>query len=92
MSSDAPEATESTTPAPNPRAVMARRVEFVLIAIGGVFIIGGWGIGHQEWARGLGWLFTGLGFAIELVNGRILKPSRAAEPSPERPATDESTP
>jgi hypothetical protein len=63
----------------NPRVALARRAEFVLIAIGGVFIIGGWGIGHQEWARALGWLFAGFGFAIEMVYGRVLKKSRTSE-------------
>jgi hypothetical protein len=100
VSSDAPEA--PANPATNPRVVLARRTEFVLIAIGGVFIIFGWGIGHQEWARALGWLFAGFGFAIEMVYGKVLKGGRApgkqtetqAEKEPEATqshATDEST-
>ncbi|WP_027862444.1 hypothetical protein [Marmoricola sp. URHB0036] len=89
MSSDASEV--PTTSDTNARAVLARRVEFIMIGIGGVFIILGWGIGHQEWARALGWAFTGVGFAIELVYGKVLKPSRtAAKPEPEPLATDES--
>src|SRR3954454_10485476 len=89
VSSDAPEV--PTTSDTNARAVLARRVEFIMIGIGGVFIILGWGIGHQEWARALGWAFTGVGFAIELVYGKVLKPSRtAAKPEPEPLATDES--
>ena len=77
MSKDAPEAPSS--PATNPRVALARRAEFVMIAIGGVFIIGGWGFAHQEWARALGWLFAGIGFAIEMVYGRVLKKPRAEE-------------
>ncbi len=88
VSSDAPEV--PTTNEKNARAVLARRVEFIMIGIGGVFIILGWGIGHQEWARALGWAFTGVGFAIELVYGKVLKPSRTTEPEPEPRATDES--
>jgi len=95
VSSDAPEAT--TDPLTNPRMVLARRAEFVLIALGGVFIIGGWGFGHQEWARALGWICTGLGFAIELVYGRVRQASRAAAQEPatdaertQPPATDDS--
>jgi hypothetical protein len=90
VSSDAPEV--PTTSEKNPRAVLARRVEFIMIGIGGVFIILGWGIGHQEWARALGWAFTGVGFAIELVYGKVLKPSRTTQPEPEARATDESKP
>ena len=84
------------------RAALARRVEFGVIALGGLFLILGWGIGHQEWARAVGWILTGIGFAIEMVYGRVLKPSRAAEadaepdpepdPEPERRVTDESAP
>jgi hypothetical protein len=92
VSNDAPE-TPSTTETP-PRVVLARRLEFTLIAIGGVFIILGWGIGHQEWARALGWLFAGIGFAIEMVYGRLYraagKTRRTSEPEPDRRTTDES--
>jgi hypothetical protein len=79
VSSDAPEvpATQSTE-ANNPRVVLARRAEFALIALGGVFIIFGWGIGHQEWARAVGWLFAGIGFAIEMVYGKVVRKPRAA--------------
>ena len=84
VSSDAPETTVS--PATSPRVVLARRIEFVLIGIGGVFIIGGWGFAHQEWARALGWLFTGVGFAIEMVYGRVLRASGSAEKKAEPPA------
>ena len=89
MSSDVPEV--PTTNDTDARARLARRVEFTMIGIGGVFIILGWGIGHQEWARALGWAFTGVGFAIELVYGKVLKPARTpAKPEPEPLATDES--
>ena len=81
-----------------PRVVLARRFEFSLIALGGVFLIFGWGIGHQEWARAVGWLCTGIGFAIEMVYGKVVRAAKlppAAEPetapTPAKPATDEST-
>jgi hypothetical protein len=94
VSSDAPEASPENPTGnptePNPRVVLMRRLEFVAIAIGGVFIIGGWGIGHQEWARALGWAFAGVGFAIEMVYGRVFRSSRKAEPKPEQPSSDES--
>jgi hypothetical protein len=67
--------------------VLARRVEFSLIAVGGLFLIFGWGIGHQEWARALGWIFTGIGFAIEMVYGRAAKAAR----SPKRDGAEEAT-
>lgn len=89
MSSDAPEAlTKDETHA---RAVLARRIEFVMIGIGGVFIIFGWGFGQHEWARALGWIFTGVGFAIEMVYGRVIKPAQkdvqkaAPQAAPETP-------
>jgi len=59
--------------------VLARRAEFALIALGGVFIIFGWGIGHQDWARALGWLFAGCGFAIEMLYGKVFKADRSAQ-------------
>jgi hypothetical protein len=90
VSSDAPEASTGNPTEPNPRVVLMRRLELVAIAIGGVFIIGGWGIGHQEWARALGWAFAGIGFAIEMVYGRVFRSSRNAEAKPEQPAGDES--
>ena len=90
VSTDAPEVPTSATP--HPRAVLARRIEFTMIAIGGVFIILGWGIGHQEWARALGWAFTGIGFAIEMVYGKVLKPSRAAGKADGPGAASESSP
>jgi hypothetical protein len=96
VTSDAPEvpATPRTaeTEAKNPRVVLARRAEFGLIALGGVFIILGWGIGHHEWARALGWIFTGIGFAIEMVYGRVARQPRLARPETEPQPTDESTP
>ena len=67
--------------------VLARRIEFSLIALGGVFLIFGWGIGHQEWARAVGWLCTGIGFAIEMVYGKIVRAAKlppAAEPEGSR--------
>jgi hypothetical protein len=76
VSSDAPEAPAKDET--HARAVLARRVEFAMIGLGGVFIIFGWGFGHQEWARALGWAFTGIGFAIEMVYGRVLKPASKA--------------
>jgi hypothetical protein len=78
--------------------ILARRVEFSLIAIGGCFLILGWGIGHHEWARAVGWLFTGIGFAIEMVYGKVVRATRATEPEPEpepepdASVTDESAP
>jgi hypothetical protein len=50
-----------------------------MIAIGGVFIIFGWGVKAEEWARGLGWLLTGLGFACEMVYGQLSKAARNAD-------------
>jgi hypothetical protein len=92
VSSNAPEV--KSPPKTHARAVLARRVEFSLIAIGGVFIILGWGIGHQEWARAVGWVCTGIGFAIEMVYGKVLKPATKAAPeaevSPEARVGDES--
>jgi hypothetical protein len=77
----------------NPRLVLARRVEFGLIAVGGLFLIIGWGIRHEEWARAVGWLFTGIGFAIEMVYGRVAKAAKKQEDAEEEPrVTDESTP
>lgn len=70
--------------------VLARRVEFSLIAIGGCFLILGWGIGHNEWARAVGWLFTGVGFAIEMVYGKVVRAARAQpEPAPDLDVSDE---
>jgi hypothetical protein len=90
VNSDAPEASTENAPGANPRHVLIRRLEFVAIAVGGAFIILGWGIGHQEWARALGWIFAGIGFAIEMVHGRVLKPARRADAAAERPVDDES--
>ncbi len=58
-----------------------------MIALGGLFLIFGWGIGHQEWARALGWILTGIGFAIEMVYGRAAKAAR----TPERDGAEEAT-
>jgi hypothetical protein len=95
VSSDAPEVPKTPTET-YARAVLARRVEFSLIALGGVFIIFGWGIGHQEWARALGWAFTGIGFAIEMIYGKVLRPAQksatASKPEPAPTVSDESTP
>jgi hypothetical protein len=49
------------------RPTLLRIVGMALIAVGGLFLILGWGLGHHEWARTAGWLFTGFGFAFELV-------------------------
>jgi hypothetical protein len=95
VSSDAPEVPKTTTET-YARAVLARRVEFSLIALGGVFIIFGWGIGHQEWARALGWAFTGIGFAIEMIYGKVLRPAQksaaATKREPAPTVSDESAP
>jgi hypothetical protein len=78
--------------------VLARRIEFSLIALGGCFLILGWGIGHHEWARAVGWLFTGVGFAIEMVYGKVVRAARGTAPEPEpgfepdKTVTDETTP
>ncbi len=85
--------------------MLARRIEFSLIAVGGCFLILGWGIGHQEWARAAGWLFTGVGFAIEMVYGKVVRAARATaqperepepqpepDPDPDKTVTDESAP
>ncbi len=64
------------TESANPRLVLARRVEFGLIALGGLFLIVGWGIRHEEWARAVGWVFTGFGFAIEMVYGKVAKAAK----------------
>ena len=89
MSNEAPEAlTKDETHA---RALLARRVEFLMIGLGGVFIIGGWGFGHQEWARALGWIFTGIGFAIEMVYGRVIRPARKGAPQTSPETSPETT-
>ena len=74
----------------SPRRALMRRIEFTLIALGGLVLIFGWGIGHHEWARGLGWLLTGIGFAFEMVYGRRPKAARAEDAQSDGPATDES--
>jgi hypothetical protein len=74
------------------RALLARRIEFLMIGIGGVFIIFGWGFGQHEWARALGWICTGIGFAIEMVYGRVLKPAQKDAQNDARAAAPETTP
>jgi hypothetical protein len=64
------------TPPVSERVVRARRLEYALIAAGGLFLIFGWGIGHQEWARGAGWILTGIGFAFEMIYGRNARSPR----------------
>ena len=74
------------------RVVLARRFEVALLVGAGLFLVLGWGIGHQEWARAVGWLLAGFGFAIEMVHGRVRRGSRHAEEDPEPRVTDESAP
>jgi hypothetical protein len=79
VSDEAPEAPNAVDET-HARAALARRVEFLMIGLGGVFIIFGWGFGHQEWARALGWIFTGIGFAIEMVYGKVIRPTLKKTP------------
>ena len=92
MSNNAPDTSNAAAAGTPGRVALARRAEFVLIALGGVFIILGWGIGHQEWARALGWLCAGIGFAIEMVYTRVLKSGAASDSMVESSASDESSP
>jgi hypothetical protein len=85
VSDEAPE-TPTALDETHARAVLARRVEFLMIGLGGVFIIFGWGFGQQEWARALGWIFTGIGFAIEMVYGKVIRPARKGTSEPAAPA------
>jgi hypothetical protein len=77
-----------------PRPVLIRRAGLVMIAIGGVFIIFGWGIKAEEWARAVGWVLTGLGFACEMIYGQLNKARKTdAQAEAEKPrASDETSP
>ena len=69
-----------------------RRVEFALLGAGGLFLVLGWAIGHAEWARSVGWLLAGFGFAIEMVHGHVRKTAGAAAEEPEPRVSDEPAP
>ena len=75
-----------------PRPVLMRRVEFALLGAGGLFLVLGWGIGHAEWARAVGWLLAGFGFAIEMVHGHVRKVGALPAEEPEPRVSDEAAP
>ncbi|MET0838364.1 MAG: hypothetical protein ABWY19_06240 [Marmoricola sp.] len=93
--------TVAEAPAPTSavqKARQVRRAGLVMIAFGGAFLIFGWGLGAQPWARAIGWVLTGLGFACEMIYRQAITRAHAAEEDPENPpakppgsTTDESS-
>ena len=86
-----------TTPSVVENAKRIRKIGLLLILVGGIFIIVGWGFGAETWARIVGWSLTGVGFACEMIYGQQVKNARAeqdaaaAQAAPET-HTDESSP
>lgn len=78
------------------KARQIRKIGLLLILIGGIFIIVGWGFGAETWARVVGWSLTGIGFACEMIYGQQAKNAKAvadAETSKDTgTGTGESTP
>jgi hypothetical protein len=70
-----------TAPAGDVPALL-RRYGLILILVGGVVLVWGWGFEKQEWARAVGWIFAGIGFATQMIYDIDRKKARrkAAEP------------